>query len=253
MSGVSLSLSARPFDELVQPPYLRPIVGDASSETHGTTVLCLRYKGGVLTFSDRRATVGNLIMFDHADKVMALDDATVVAISGSFARAVDACRFLKHSFNYYRRAALQELSYEGKLAEISKAVGQNAQMAAQGVGIFIPIVAAYDKERDSFGVYFFDGAGAQFENGAYACAGSGSERIRGVFEYMTRIEGPFEEKPMEKVLLDGLHMLDIAAQLDSATGGFQSVLPIVRVLDAEGTRPITQELLESTVKQVLKK
>jgi len=250
---ISLSGSARSFDEVVKPPYLNPIVADAEMETHGTTVLCLRFKSGVLTFSDRRATIGNLIMYDQADKVMALDDSIVVAISGSFARAVDACRYLKHSFNYYRRAALQELSYEGKLIEISKSIAGNAQMAAQGIGIFIPIVAGYDKAKDTFGVYFFDGAGARFENGAYACAGSGSERIRGVFEYMTRIDGPFEEKPLEKVLTDGLHMLDIAAQLDSATGGFQTVLPIVRVLDKDGTRPIDEALLSETIKNVLHK
>lgn len=245
-----LSASAKPFDQVVEPPYLKP-VGTGSPDTHGTTVLALKFEDGVLIFSDRRATMGNLIMYDQADKIMALDDATVVAISGSFARAVEVCRYLKHSFKYYRRAFLQELSVQGKLSEISKAIAGNAPMAMEGIGLFIPILAIYDAAKEKFGIFFFDGAGARFENPEYACAGSGSERIRGVFEYLTRTEGSFEKKSLEKVLEDGLRMLDIAADLDSATGGFNKVDPIVRVLDKQGNRSVDHDLLQSTIAKVL--
>ncbi len=237
------------FRDLVQD--LAPRAGAYADETHGTTVISLRYNEGVLTLSDRRATAGNLIMYDQADKVAALDDRMVVAISGAFARAVESIRYLRHSFAYYRRSVLHEMSTEGKLAEISRTLAGNAPMAAQGIGLFLPIVAAYDPKKDKFGVYFFDGAGARFENGAYACAGSGSERIRGVFEYVARYSGPFEEKPLDEVLKEGLRMLDIAADLDSATGGFQKTPPIARVLDREGTREIAPDVLQVAMAQVL--
>jgi proteasome beta subunit len=224
---------------------------DPSFETHGTTVLALRFDAGVLTLADRRATAGNLIMFDQAEKIMALDDATVVAISGAFARSVEICRMLKHSFKYYRRTVLQEMSLEGKLTEISRALAGNAPMAMQGIGLFLPIVAAYDKKRDEFGVYFFDGAGARFQNGSYACAGSGSERIRGVFEYIARKDGPFEDRPLEAVLENGLQMLDIAADLDSATGGFNKTLPVTRVLDRHGNRELSEEAVRGAATGVL--
>ncbi|MER3496663.1 MAG: proteasome subunit alpha, partial [Armatimonadota bacterium] len=214
-----MSLSAIPtdFEKLVDAPYLRPTSATSETEVHGTTVLALRYSGGAMMIADRRATAGNLIMFDQAEKVMALDDATIIAISGAFARSVEVCRYLKHSFKYFRRTNLHELSTEGKLAEISRALAGNAPMAAQGIGVFLPIVATYDRLRDAFDVYFFDGAGARFQNGAFACAGSGSERIRGVFEYVVRRSGPLEMRSMEEVLDEGLQMLDIAAELDSAT------------------------------------
>lgn len=224
---------------------------DSSFETHGTTVLCLRYDHGVLTLADRRATAGNLIMYDQAEKIIALDDGTVVAISGAFARSVEVCRFLKHSFKYYRRTVLQEMSLEGKLTEISKALAGNAPMAMQGIGLFLPIVAAYDRKKDDFGVYFFDGAGARFQNGSYACAGSGSERIRGVFEYISRMKGRFETRPLNEVLADGLQMLDIAADLDSATGGFSKTLPVTRVLDRNGNREIPEDELRQATSLVL--
>ena len=237
------------FRELVEEP--SPRAGGVEGETHGTTVLCLRYDGGVLTLSDRRATAGNLIMYDQADKVSALDDTMVIAISGAFGRAVEAIRFLKHSFAYYRRSVLHEMSTEGKLAEISRAIAGNAPMAAQGIGFFLPIVAAYDPKKDRFGLYFFDGSGARFENASYACAGSGSERIRGVFEYIERTQGKFETLPLETVLHEGLRMLDIAADLDSATGGFGKTPPIARVLDRDGTREIDTEVLRSATTRVL--
>jgi len=224
---------------------------DPNFETHGTTVLCLRFDGGVLTLADRRATAGNLIMYDQAEKIVALDDNTVVAISGAFARSIEVCRFLKHSFKYYRRTVLLEMSLEGKLSEISRALAGNAPMAMQGIGLFLPIVAAYDKKKEEFGVYFFDGAGARFQNGSYACAGSGSERIRGVFEYIARVKGKFETRPLQDVLADGLQMLDIAADLDSATGGFNKTLPVTRVLDRDGNREIPEAELRTAANIVL--
>ena len=241
------------FAELVGWNKAPIVVGNADErfETHGTTVLSLRFDKGVLTLADRRATMGNLIMYDQAEKIVSLDDTMVVAISGAFAKSIEVCRFLKHSFNYYRRTVLMEMSLEGKLMEISKALAGNAPMAMQGIGLFLPIVAAYDKKKDKFGVYFFDGAGARFQNGSYACAGSGSERIRGVFEYIARTKGAWETRPLEEVLVDGMQLLDIAADLDSATGGFNKLLPIVRVLDSHGNRELPEEEIREVARRVL--
>jgi proteasome beta subunit len=220
------------------------------NEVHGTTVLALEYDGGVLMFADRRATMGNLIMFDLAEKVIALDDQTVVAISGSFARSIEICRLLKHSFKYYRRMHLTPMSLEGKLQEISRALASNLGAAMSGGGIFVPILAAYDPKHKQFGVYFFDPAGARFQNGAFAAAGSGSERIRGIFDYVTQTKGPFDKMKMEDALAEGLHMLKIAAALDSATGGIDHNPPIVRVLDAEGNRELDPAVLAKAIKKV---
>lgn len=244
-----IAVNARSFGDMVGFPAAHG--GAEGLEIHGTTVLSLRYREGVLTLADRRATAGNLVMYDQAEKIFPLDDSTVVAISGAFARSVEVCRFLKHSLKYYRRTVLHEMSLEGKLMEISRALSGNAAMAMQGIGVFLPIVAAYDKKKNEFGVYFFDGAGARFQNGAYACAGSGSERIRGIFEYLARTKGPWQERSLEDVLMDGLEMLDIASDLDSATGGFSKTLPVTRVLDKDGNREVSEGILKKSVARVL--
>lgn len=242
-----MDVTSRTFADLVGLP-AGPIGEDVA---HGTTVLALRYDEGVLTLADRRATMGNLIMYDHAEKIVALDDSTVIAISGSFARSIEICRYLRHAFKYYSRMHLTDMSLEGKLQEISRALSANIQAAMSGIGVFIPILSTYDRRRDTFGVYFFDGAGARFRSSAYAAAGSGSERIRGIFEYGARVDGPWETRKLDQVLLEGLRMLDIAADLDSATGGFTKVLPAAHVLTRDGNRRLEESELTGAVTEIL--
>lgn len=246
-----MNAPASSFAELVGFPSAQAATGSGVQDTHATTVLALRFDQGVVMLADRRATAGNLVMFDNAEKILALDDSTLIAISGSFARSVEIGRFLKHSLKYYRRVTLGELSLQGKLQEISRSLVSNLEMAMSGIGLFLPIVAAYDASSDSFGLYFFDGMGARFENHEYACAGSGSERIRGVFEYLSRSKGPWDSRPLAEVLKDGMTMLDIAADLDSATGGFSKILPAVKVLDRSGTSQPSEEEIRALAESVL--
>ncbi|MCW5937302.1 MAG: hypothetical protein KIT11_08355 [Fimbriimonadaceae bacterium] len=230
--------NAASFRELVG---FEPVAAGPIGEVHGTTVIALHYDAGCLVVADRRATAGNLIMFDHADKIVPLDRFTVVAVSGAYGRSLEVSRYLRHAFKYYERLNLVEISTEGKLMEISRALQGNIPAAASGIGMFLPIAAAYDPRADRFGVYFFDAAGARFQNADYACAGSGSERIRGVFEYLIRTKGPWAARNQHQVLQDALRMLEIAADLDSATGGLRKVPPAVYVLDRNGSRSLSDE------------
>lgn len=215
-------------------------------QTHGTTVLALRFDEGVIVMADRRATMGNLIMFEQAEKIEALDDSTVVAISGAYARSIEVCRYLKHAFKYYERLNLHRISTEGKLMEISRALAGNLPMAMQGA-VFLPIAATYDPKADQFGVYFFDTAGARFHGADYATAGSGSERIRGVFEYIARTKGGWATRSKDDVLKDAFDLLDLAAQMDSATGGFRKNLPSVSILTRDGVHKMTDDELKELV------
>lgn len=220
-------------------------------ETHATTVLALRYDTGVVMVADRRATMANLIMFEKAEKIVPLDRRTLVAISGAYARSMDVCRYLKHAFKFYERRNLHEISAEGKLMEISKALQSN--MVAENVaGVFLPIAATYDRRAQEFGIYFFDLAGARFEGAEYACAGSGSERIRGIFEFLAKTKGAWHTRGLDEVLTDALRMLDIASDLDSATGGFTKVLPSVSILTSQGVRSLEDSEIAPYVQGVLK-
>ncbi len=239
-----ISATGRDFADLVG---YNPRPGPVE-QVHGTTVLAVRFDQGALVLADRRATMGNLIMYEDAEKIEALDDTVVVAISGAYARSIEVCRYLKHAFKYYERLNLVEISAEGKLMEISRALASNIEAAMQG-SVFLPIAAAYDKKTASFGVYFFDTAGARFLGSDYAAAGSGSERIRGTFEYIAREKGPWSDQSQKDALQDALRLLDLASQLDSATGGVLQNPPSIAVLTGQGVQRLSQQEVADAVAQ----
>src|SRR5215469_12375034 len=70
-------------------------------DVHGTTVIAVKYKEGVINVGDRRATANFAVMYDRAEKVLAIDDYMLLAISGSFARAMEVVRYLRTAFKYF--------------------------------------------------------------------------------------------------------------------------------------------------------
>jgi proteasome beta subunit len=216
-------------------------------DTHGTTVIAVKYDSGVLNVGDRRATANFAVMFDRAEKVIALDDYTLIAISGSFARSMEIVRYLKHAFKYYTRTHLQEMSLDGKVSEVSRAIAGNLPSALQGIGAFIPVVSAYDPRTNEGRIFFYDGMGARFETAEFGAVGSGSERIRGAFEYILRTRGSFRSMSLDEALRECLILLDIAADLDAATGGFAKVLPVAKAITADGVLEIPSDRMRDVV------
>ncbi len=225
----------------------RPAASVEVAEAHGTTVIALRYDKGILNVGDRRATVENVVMYDHADKIIPLDDSTLLAISGSYARAMEVVRYLQQAFKYYRRTQLQDISIEGKVNEVSRAIAANLPSALQGIGGFLPVLSAYDSRAQEGRIFFYDAMGARFENAEFGSAGSGSHRIRGIFDYIIRTKGPFREMSLDTALGEALVLVDIAASLDAFTAGFEKVLPVVKTVSAEGITVLSEDYLREAL------
>ncbi len=219
-----------------------------SIDTHGTTVIAVKYRDGVLNVADRRATAGMGVMFDRAEKILPLDDHTLVAISGSFAKAIEISRYLRHSFKYYQRSQLQPMSLEGKLAEMSRAISNNLPMMLQGIGAFIPVLSAWDEEANEGRIFFYDGMGARFESAEFGAAGSGSSAIRGAFDYIVRTHKPFSQMDLQEALRECLILLDIAADLDAATGGYSKILPAAKAVTREGILSLDEEQMKAVLR-----
>jgi proteasome beta subunit len=212
-----------------------------SFEAHGTTVIAVKYRDGIINVADRRATVGYTVMYDQAEKVLALDDYTLISISGSFAKSVEVVRYLRHTFKYFERSQLQPMSLDGKLMELQRVIANNVPAALQGIGAFIPVLSTFDREANSGRIYFYDALGGQFETAEYGAAGSGSAPIRGAFEYILRTKGPFREMDRASALHETLTLLEIAADLDTATGGAAKYLPAAKYITAEGIFDFTDQ------------
>ncbi len=225
-------------------------VGREQELTTATTILAFKYRDGVLVAGDRRATAGNMVMYDRTDKVLEIDRHSVMAIAGVPATAYEMVRILEHSFKYYRRTQLQELSFEGKLRAVSKLLKENVAAALAGTGAVVPVFAGYDFEQGAAKIFFYDILGAEFEGVEYAVSGSGSPTIRGILHYVnTWGERPLAVMTEEEATIQALRLLTSAAEFDSATGGVNreaSLYPVIKFITQEGLRTVP----DSTLKQL---
>jgi proteasome beta subunit len=217
-------------------------------ETTATTILGFKFAGGVLVAGDRRATAGNVVMYDRADKVLEIDRHSVMAIAGSPATAWEMARILEHSFQYYRRTQLQEMSVEGKVRALSKLLRDNLGMVMQGVGVVVPLFATYEKKSsEPAKLFFYDAMGAQFEATDFASSGSGASAVRSVLYYENSWGlQPLRERSREEAILLALKALDTAAEADTATGGVDrhgKIFPIVKIVAESGIETVADDKL----------
>ena len=234
------------FSELLKARGLLPVVPQAAigkildAPTQATTILAFKFADGVLVAGDRRATSGNIMIYDRADKVLEIDRHSLMAIAGSPAMAWEMARVLSHSFQFYRRTQLQEMTVPAKVRSLSKLLRDNFGMALQGVGAVVPIFATYDfVDRIPGGkLFFYDVMGAQFEAADYATTGSGSPSMRGVlYHENTYGRAPLRQLDRDAAVGLALRALDTAAESDTATGGLDprgKIFPIIKLVTAAG-------------------
>ena len=225
----------------------------APQETVATTILAFKYNGGVLVAGDRRATAGNLVVYDRADKVLEIDAYSLMAIAGVPATAWEMARVLEHSFQFYRRTQLQEMSLEGKVRALSKLLRDNLGFVLQGVGVVVPLFATFDAEAKMSRLYFYDAMGAQFEATDYAASGSGSGSVRSILYYENNFGlRPLRKRTEQQAVTLALRALDTAAETDTATGGVDRrgrVFPIVKLITESGIATLEDKQLAKLFKK----
>ena len=225
--------------------------------THGTTVLAFHFKDGVLVAGDRRATAGNSIMYEECDKVIPIDDYTLMAIAGVPATAFEMARVLTHNFEYYRRSQMQTMSVEGKIRALSKLLKENVAMAVQGLGVVSPIFATYDVKFKKAAIHFYDMLGADFKISTHTATGSGSPTIRGILEHEDIWgEKPLVERSEKDAVSLAIRLLYTAAQFDSATGKARpedDIFPTVALVTKAGYRFLSDQELAGLCQTSLKR
>src|SRR5438128_9047248 len=246
---------------LLSPAVIGPIAQNATQyqtwqPSEGTTILAFKFSGGVLVAGDRRATAGNTVVYDRADKVLEIDQHSIMAIAGVPATAWEMARVLEHSFQYFRRTQLQEMSVDGKVRALSKLLRDNFGFVMQGVGMVVPIFATYDSHpKPEARLYFYDAMGAQFEVTDYAATGSGSPAVRGILYY----ENNWGVKPLQKLSEDeavvvALRALDTASESDTSTGGVDrsgKIYPLMKIVSGEGITTLPESKIAAVFKKTV--
>ncbi|MHB1563464.1 MAG: proteasome subunit alpha [Leptospirillum sp.] len=218
-------------------------------EIQATTILAFHFSSGVLVAGDRRATAGNRIMANRVEKVIEIDGRSVLAISGSPAQAIEMARVLDHSFRYYRRSQLDEMSLEGQLRLLAQLLKENLPMAMNGVGGVVPLFITFDPETNGPRIYFYDILGAHFEGTPFAVGGSGSLEVQGILRFLDHwgLTGGLSSLSKKDAIVLSLRLLETASYFDSATGGVQSgdrIYPVIKLVSGDGLETVGEDLLK---------
>jgi proteasome beta subunit len=204
---------------------------------HGTTVLAIRYDGGVVMAGDRRATAGSMIASRRIEKVFPADDFSGVAIAGAAGPAVDLVRLFQLQLEHYEKIEGEILSLEGKANQLAMLVKQNLPAAMQGF-VVVPLFAGYDDRRAIGRVFSFDVTGGKYEEADFQTNGSGGIHARNWIKAIWQ-EGMSRDDTVDLAL----KALFAAADEDSATGGpdiVRGIYPTVAVISSTGYEPVPE-------------
>ncbi|NUS22805.1 MAG: proteasome subunit beta [Streptomyces sp.] len=220
---------------------------------HGTTVLALAYRDGVLIAGDRRATMGNLIAQRDLEKVHPADDYTAVAFAGTVGLALDMVKLYQVELTHFEKIEGIPMTLNAKARRLAGMIRQNLGQAMQGLAV-VPLLTGYDDtapEGERGRIFSFDVAGGLYEKRDFHAEGSGSPYARGALKKLFH-----RGMSRRDAALAALQALYDAADDDSATGGpdiNRRIFPIVSVITGDGFERLpeqeTEELSREMVEQ----
>lgn len=242
-----------------QAPELLPVGGTSDgaragdSLPHGTTIVALRYPGGVLIAGDRRSTQGNMIAGRDVQKVYITDDYTATGIAGTAALAVEFARLYAVELEHYEKLEGVPMTFAGKVNRLAIMVRGNLGAALQGF-VALPLLVGYDladPDTNAAGrIVSFDAAGGwHIEDEGYQAVGSGSlfakASMKKLYPAVTDADSAL------KVAIESLYD---AADDDSATGGpdlVRGIFPTAVTIGSDGAQEVSGELVERLARDVI--
>ena len=204
----------------------------------GTTVLALRYEGGVVMAGDRRATEGHLVAHRRIRKVFPADKYSAVATAGIAGMAIDMVRLFQVELEHYEKIEGVRLSLDGKASFLARLVRGQLPMAMQGL-VVVPLFAGYDDQEGTGRVYSFDVIGGRYEEIDFGTTGSGARLAKAYLRTVYR-----EDMSGDEASEQAVRALVAASQEDTATGGpdlTRGILPNMVVIDEYGVRELSDE------------
>ena len=249
------------FSDLLrrQAPELLPVnrgvdgVNPTNALPHGTTIVALRYPGGVVIAGDRRSTQGNMIAGRDVQKVYITDDYTATGIAGTAAIAVEFARLYAVELEHYEKVEGVPLTFPGKVNRLATMVRGNLGAALQGF-VALPLLVGYDLDaanpQDAGRIVSFDAAGGwNIEEEGYQSVGSGS-----IFAKSSIKKLYTQVVDADSALQVAIEALYDAADDDSATGGpdlVRGIYPTAVTIGADGAEEITEERIAALARQVI--
>lgn len=199
----------------------------------GTTTFGMVCKDGVILATERRATMGTMIVHKTTRKLFQIDDHLALVTAGLVGDVQVLARYLKAEAKLYRLTRDIPMPVEAAATLMANILNQRK---------FYPyyvqlIIAGYDLEGPH--VYSLDAAGGAIPD-KYVSTGSGSPYVYGVLEDQYR-----DDMTVEEGIDLAVRAIHAAMRRDSASGDGIDVAVITK----EGLRFIPDDEIKKRMEQ----
>ncbi|MEV5536137.1 proteasome subunit beta [Saccharopolyspora shandongensis] len=221
---------------------------------HGTTIVAVTFRGGVLLAGDRRATMGNLIAQRDMEKLFVTDAYSAVGIAGTAGVAQELVKLYAVELEHYEKLEGVSLSLDGKANRLANMLRGNLQAAMQGLAV-VPLFAGYDLDADdpdrAGRIVSYDVVGGRYDEVAgYHAVGSGSLFAKSALK--KRYNPDADADAAVRTAVEALYD---AADDDSATGGpdvSRRIFPsVITITAADGAVRVPEERTAEVATEVI--
>lgn len=215
---------------------------------HGTTVLAMRYREGVLMAGDRQATAGFQVASRRMEKIFKSDDLSGMGIAGAAGPAMEMAKLFQTELEHYEKVEGDNLSLDGKANKLSQMVRMNLGAAMQGLAV-VPIFAGFDDKANVGRLFKYDITGGRYEESDYDAQGSGSKDARDSLKKLWR-----RDMTREDALRVALEALIDASDEDVGTGGpdfVRGIFPTVKMITRSGFSDVGDDEVRRVCEQIL--
>jgi proteasome beta subunit len=244
------------FMELLrrEAPYLMPGAPSSAQDPpppeppHGTTVLSVRYRDGVIMAGDRQATAGYQVAGRRLEKIFKADELSGVGIAGVAGPATEMAKLFQTELEHYEKVEGDNLSLDGKANRLSQMIRMNLPAAMQGL-VVVPIFAGFDEKSGIGRLFKYDVTGGRYEETNYDAQGSGSKDARDSLKKLWR-----RDMAREDALRVALEALIDAADEDVGTGGpdlVRGIFPSVKTITRSGFQDVPDDEVRHVCEAIL--
>src|SRR5437773_5374111 len=215
---------------------------------HGTTVLALRYRDGVVMAGDRQATAGYQVASRRIEKIFKADDLSGVGIAGAAGPAMEMAKLFQTELEHYEKVEGDNLSLDGKANKLGQMIRMNLQAAMMGVAV-VPIFAGFDEKAGVGRLFKYDITGGRYEETNYDSQGSGSKDARDSLKKLWK-----RDMSRDDALRVSLEALIDAADEDVGTGGtdlVRGIFPTVKMITRSGFGDVTDDEVKRVCETIL--
>ena len=220
----------------------------AGEVPHGTTVIAVRYRDGVIMAGDRQATAGYQVASRRMDKIFKSDDLSGMGIAGAAGPAMEMAKLFQTELEHYEKVEGDNLSLEGKANKLGQMIRMNLQAAMMGLAV-VPIFAGFDEKAGVGRLFKYDITGGRYEETNYDSQGSGSKDARDSLKKLWK-----KDMGREEALQVALQALIDAADEDVGTGGpdfVRGIFPTVKTITRSGFGEVTEDEVRRFCEQIL--